>query len=193
MDVREIIDRLKKKDEEALSYLFDNYAAALNGIILRILASEKHAEEVLQQTFFKIWDKIDQYDESKSTLFTWMSRIAKNSAIDVKRLKTYQNSQKTESFKIEEHNHQNIQTNISAIDAKILIENLEEKHRLVIDYIYLRGYSQSQTAEALQIPLGTVKTRLRYAMIELRELLKHEKNLFFGLSIIILIITHLCL
>ena len=194
MEVKEIIDRLKKRDEKALSYLYDNYAAALNGIILRILLSEKVSEEVLQQTFLKVWDKIDQYDESKATLFTWMSRIARNNAIDIKRLKSYQNLQNTESFDLEAHNHQDIRSNMAHIDAETLIGNLDEKHRLVIDYVYLRGYTQSQTAEELQIPLGTVKTRLRNAILELRRTLRSEKKIFIGvLTLITFIIAHLCL
>ncbi len=194
MEVKEIIDRLKKRDEKALSYLYDNYAAALNGIILRILLSEKVSEEVLQQTFLKVWDKIDQYDESKATLFTWMSQIARNSAIDIKRLKSYQNLQNTESFDLDAHNHQDIRSNMAHIDAKTLIGKLDEKHRVVIDYVYLRGYTQSQAAEELQIPLGTIKTRLRNAILELRRALRSEKKIFIGdFTLITFIITHLCL
>lgn len=87
METTELVRLLKVKDERGLAYLFDHYAAALNGIIFRIVLSDKLAEEILQQTFLKIWDKIDSYDADKSTLFTWMSRIARNSAIDAKRLK----------------------------------------------------------------------------------------------------------
>lgn len=193
MEVSEIIEKLKNKDEQALGYLFENYGPALNGIIMRILISEKLAEEVLLKTFLKIWDKIDQYDVSKSTLFTWMSQIARNSAIDVKRLKSYQNLQKTDTFKTEAHNLESIKINTASIDTKKLLDELDNKHRVVIDAIYLKGYTQSQAAEALNIPLGTVKTRLRNGIFELRRILKDEKNLFLGASLlIILIIAYLC-
>lgn len=194
MNNSEIIRLLKQKDEKGLSYLYDHYSAALNGIIVRILKSEKLSEEILQQTFLKIWNKIDQYDESKSQLFTWMSRIARNSAIDAKRLKKYENNQKTYTFDINEHNIKNNQMSHANLDAQSLILKLEDKHRLVLDYIYLNGYTQSETAKKLEIPLGTVKTRVRSSILELRKILKNEKVLFVGsLATIILLIAFLCL
>jgi RNA polymerase sigma-70 factor (ECF subfamily) len=194
METIEIIRLLKSKDEKALSYLFDNYSGALNGIITRILGSEKLAEEVLQQTFLKIWNKIELYDESKSQLFTWMSRIARNAAIDVKRLKKYENNKNTYSLDLNVHNGQKDHMNLASIDAHSLIAKLDEKHRIILDYIYLNGYSQSETAKELQIPLGTVKTRARRAILDLREILKDEKMLFTGsFTLIIILITFLCL
>ena len=194
MESIEIVRLLKERDEKALSYLYDNYSAALNGIIIRILRSEELAEEVLQQTFLKIWDKIEQYDETKAQLFTWMSRIARNAAIDVKRLKRFENNEKTDSLDLTIHNKQNNNISTAGIDAQYLISRLDEKHKVVLDYIYLNGYTQSETAKHLQIPLGTVKTRVRKSILELREILKEEKNLFVGsFATIIILITLICL
>lgn len=194
MDSTELVYKLKQKDEMALSYLYDNYSGALNGIISRILISESLAEEVLQQTFLKVWEKIEQYDAGKSTLFTWMSRIARNSAIDLKRLKKYEHLRKTDSLDLSIHNKQNSNMSLAGIDTESLISKLDAKHRLVIDYIYLNGFTQSETAKELQIPLGTVKTRLRNAISELRKILKDEKTLFIGAaSIIVILISYLCL
>lgn len=194
MEASEIIRRLKLKEEKALTYLFDNYAAALNGIILRILKSEKLAEEVLQQTFLKIWDKIDLYDESKSRLFTWMSSIAKNTALDVKRLKKYENDQNTYSLDVNLEVEQKIQLSSASIDAQYLIGQLGEKYGAVIECIYLNGYTQSETASELNIPLGTVKTRARSAILDLRDMLKDEKMLFTAaVSSLVILIVLLCL
>ena len=195
MNAVQIVDGLLARDEKALCYLYEHYGAAINGIITRILKSENLAEEVLQQTFLKIWDKIETYDSAKSTLFTWMARIARNSAIDVTRLKSYQNNYtKTESLDLSIHNNQKSVINESSIDAHSLIKKLEEKHRIILDYIYLQGYTQSQVAKELDIPLGTVKTRVRKAIMELREYLKSEESLFTKASfLLLLLITYICL
>ncbi len=194
MDNSEIVRLIKLKDEKGLSYLYDNYSGALNGIIIRILKSEKLSEEVLQQTFLKIWNKIELYDESKSQLFTWMSRIARNTAIDAKRLKKYENVKNTYSLDLTIHNKSDIQMNTSSIDAKSLVSKLDAKHSEVLDCIYLNGYTQVETAKHLQIPLGTVKTRVRQSILTLREILKNEKVLFAGsFTAIAILITLLCL
>jgi len=187
MDNLELLRLLKGKDERGLSYLFDNYAAALNGIIQRIVVSDKLAEEILQQTFLKIWDKIDSYDVDKSTLFTWMSRIARNSAIDAKRLKKYENLQKTDSLDLSLHNKKSEVQNTDAIDTHGLLSKIDEKYSSVLKHIYLLGYSHSEASEQLGLPIGTVKTRLRNGLKELRNILGEEKNLF--LSIVFVITT----
>ena len=192
MEIQEIVSRLKKRDKEALSSLFDKYGASLNGIITRILPSEKLAEEVLQQTFLIIWNKIMEYDESKSTLFTWMSQIARSNAIEAKCMNTSQNLSKTEPSETE--NKEGLTAKIIKLDPKNIEENLEAKHKMIIDCIYLKGYSQSQTAAALEIPEDAVKVRLRDALIELSKILKYEKDKFFGAFLfIIIIIAYLCL
>jgi len=194
MDTTELIRLLKIKDERGLSYLFDHYSGALNGIIIRILHSEKLAEEVLQQTFMKIWEKIDLYDESKSQFFTWMSRIARNSAIDVKRLKRYQNLKNTQALDLNIHNVQGDQISLAGMDVQTLTAKLHQKHKAVLDHTYLFGYTQKETAEKLEIPLGTVKTRVRKAIKELRKILKEEKVLFVGsTSFILILISFICL
>lgn len=194
MDTVEIIRLLKQKDEKALSYLYDHYAGALNGIIIRILKSDKLAEEVLQQTFMKIWDKIELYDEQKSRLFTWMSRIARNTALDEIRLKRNRISQKTHSLDLNIHNIQKNEISLAGMDVQSLIAQLDSKHKDVIDHTYLNGFTQKETAEKLDIPLGTVKTRVRSAILALREILKKEKVLFTGTStLLILLISIICL
>jgi len=188
MDNSELLRLLKGKDERGLSYLFDNYAAALNGIIQRIVLSDKLAEEILQQTFLKIWDKIDSYDADKSTLFTWMSRIARNSAIDAKRLKKYENLQKTDSLDLSLHNKKSEVQNTDAIDTNRLLSRIDEKYSSVLEHIYLLGYSHSEASEELGLPIGTVKTRLRNGLKELRNIIGEEKNLFLSIVLVVSIL-----
>ncbi|NNF34992.1 MAG: RNA polymerase sigma factor [Saprospiraceae bacterium] len=179
---------IKARDEKGLATLYDKYSAALLGIIIRIIGKREVAEEILQQTFLKIWDGIDKYDASKSTLFTWMSTIARNSAIDKRRLVSYQNQNKTDDLDTHVSLVGNTSTKTHHIDVTQLNKLLDEKYKIVLDYVYLQGYSQSEAAEALEIPLGTVKTRIRQAIKILRDELKNEKNLFIGLLILIIIL-----
>ncbi|UII28562.1 sigma-70 family RNA polymerase sigma factor [Fulvivirga maritima] len=172
IDQAELAALLKNKDKAAMKYLYENYSAALYGVILRIVVDEKVAEEVLQDAFLKIWDKIATYDAQKGRLFTWMLNLTRNLAIDKLRSKEIKRVQKTDElsnnvYNIERDNliHQNIDT----IGVEKFLDKLREEERLVIDLIYFRGYTQSEVSEEKNIPLGTVKTRLRMALTNLRK------------------------
>jgi RNA polymerase sigma-70 factor (ECF subfamily) len=86
----ELVALLKAKDNQAFSYLYDNYAGALCGIVKQIVGDMELANDVMQEVFVSIWRKIDTYDASKGRLFTWMLNIARNAAIDKTRSKNYQ-------------------------------------------------------------------------------------------------------
>lgn len=170
----ELVVRLKKKDQSALDYLYDHYSWALYGIVFRIVRKEEVAEEVLQDIFLRIWDKIESYDDSKGKLFTWMINIARNLAIDRARSKESNNSRKTDDIdylvnKIDIQ--ENAQLQVDAIGLKEVLMKLSEDQQFIVNQLYLKGYTQSEVAEEFNIPLGTVKTRLRLAMIELRSIL----------------------
>jgi RNA polymerase sigma factor (sigma-70 family) len=158
----------------AFEYLYDHYSGALYSVVLRIVRSEDIAEEVLQDVFLKIWDKMGSYDHSKGRLFTWMLNIARNQAIDRTRSREMSQGRKTDDLlnlvsKIDRQ--KSSETTIDAIGLKEVLTRLPEEQRFVIDHLYLRGYTQSEVAEEFDIPLGTVKTRTRMAMLELRTIL----------------------
>ena len=159
------------KDKSALSYLYDHYSGALYGVIHRILQHEDIAEEVLQDIFLKIWDRIDQYDASKGKLFTWMLNIARNQAIDKTRSKEISKEKKTKDIDtlvhtVDRQEYQEQQ--IDGIGVQEILKVLPEEQRFVVEHLYFKGYTQSELAEESGIPLGTVKTRLRTAMQQLR-------------------------
>ena len=145
------------------------------GIITRVVKNKDVAEEVLQDVFLKIWDKIDAYDSSKGKLFTWMLNIARNQAIDKTRSKEISKGRKTDDIdnlvgKIDKADYS--EQNVEAIGLSEVLAKLNNDQRFVIEKLYLEGYTQSEVAEEFNIPLGTVKTRTRMAMIELRTILK---------------------
>ncbi len=143
-------------------------------MVFRILRKEETAEEVLQDIFLKVWDKIESYDPSKGKLFTWMINIARNQAIDKTRSKEVSKGRKTDDIdylvnKIDIQEHS--QLAVDAIGLKEVLLKLSDDQQFIVTQLYLKGYTQSEVAEEFGIPLGTVKTRLRLAMIELRSIL----------------------
>ena len=143
-------------------------------MVLRVIKNEDIAEEVLQDVFLKIWDKIDQYDSAKGKLFTWMLNIARNHAIDKTRSKEISKEQKTRAIENVVHRveaREPVEQRVEDIGVKDIIKSLPDEQQFVVDYLYFKGYSQSELADEFNIPLGTVKTRLRLAMQSLRETL----------------------
>jgi RNA polymerase sigma factor (sigma-70 family) len=169
-----LVSRLKAKDRSALEYLYDHYSGALYGVIFRIVRKEEIAEEVLQDVFLKIWERFDHYDATKGKLFTWLLNVARNQAIDKTRSKEISKGQKTGRIdnlvnRIDRAEY--VEQSIESIGLKEVLNSLPEEQKFVVDHLYLKGYSQSELAEEYNIPLGTVKTRLRLAMIQLRSTL----------------------
>lgn len=184
-----IITLISKQDEKGISLLYDNYAPSLLGIVSRIVKNKEIAEEVLQNVFLSVWNNIDGFNDKKGTFFTWMASIARNAALDQVRLKGFQ------VFKdAEEIDNQVINTSLSftdtdKVDVERLLGRLEEKNKVVLDLIYLQGNSQRNVAEILDIPLGTVKSRLRVAIKVLRADLKDEEKLFLGAILILTLLN----
>lgn len=169
----ELILLLRKNSKAGITVLYDNYSASLYGIITKIVRSEEIAQDILQDTFVKIWKKFEKYDSSKGRLFTWMVNIARNSAIDYVRSKDFKNRSLND---VDTNNAElsgiTSEMNIDQIGLKDTVNLLEPKLKIIIDTIYLKGYTQAETAEHLNIPLGTVKSRVRNALLELRKHIK---------------------
>jgi len=186
---KEIVEYLVKGDRKAIDLAYKNYGKALYGIILRVVKSNENAEEVLQDVFVKIWINAKSYHRSKGRLFTWMSNIARNAAIDFIRTARSKREQRTNS--IENPVYENIggkeEMNTQDFALKNVINSLDEKHRLLIDLTYFQGYSQREIEKEMGIPLGTVKSRLRLAINQLRDKLGDDQVRNLLLSIVLLL------
>lgn len=173
---RELVFLLKEKNSKAFSYLYDNYSTALFGIIHQIIDDNELASDILQEVFLNIWRRIETYDASKGRLFTWMLNIARNASIDTLRSKSYQNSQKNQALPDDVNNissgMQFIQTNIDNIGLRKILEKLKPEHRILIELAYFKGYTHEEISKIESIPLGTVKTRIRNALLQLKEYLQ---------------------
>jgi RNA polymerase sigma-70 factor (ECF subfamily) len=169
----ELIDLLKLRQQTAFSYLYDNYAPALYGIIVSIVPDSELANDVLQEVFVKIWKQVSTYDASKGRLFTWMMNIARNASIDMLRSKNYQRSkQNRELTETVYEKGGSTSTNVEQIGLRKLVNSLKEDYRILLELAYFEGLTQDEISKMLNMPLGTVKTRLRTALIQLRELMK---------------------
>ncbi len=176
-DNSKLIALLKAKDREVVGQLYHKYGGALLHLIMRIVPKQEVAEEALQDVFVKIWKKADQYDPEKGRLFTWMAQIARTTAIDKVRSGGFQRSTKTDSLDtlVSKDELGVERPKILDIGLQRVIDSLDEDHRILIDYLYFQGYSQSEAGKALGIPLGTVKSRVRKAIMDLRQVLSKEE------------------
>jgi RNA polymerase sigma-70 factor (ECF subfamily) len=173
---QELVLALKQRDNQAFSTLYDNYAGALYSIIKQIITDNAElASDVLQEVFINIYRKIDTYDQTKGRLFTWMLNIARNASIDMLRSKSYQNSQKNQELPDNVYKgtaNQSTQLNVDNIGLKKVLEKLKPEHRVLMELAYFKGFTHEEIAEMMSIPLGTVKTRIRNALLQLREYLQ---------------------
>ena len=173
----ELVLLLKSQDQQAFSYLYDNYAAALNGIIYRMVESRELAEDILQEAFVKIWNNFSSYDTGKGRLFTWMLNITRNLTIDTLRSKGYKKQSKISNDENTVSNlsgDMNMAERFDALGLRKQLVNLKPEQRSIIDLAYFNGYTQDEISKEMNIPLGTVKTRMRAAMIELRKMLENN-------------------
>lgn len=170
----EIVALLLKQDEKGFNYLYDNYAPAIYGIITKVVSEKEYADEIIQDVFVKIWKNIKQFDPEKGRLYTWMINLARNTAIDYIRSKGFQNEQKNQSIPefVNESEQYATTSNVDHIGMKEVLLGLKGEWRELIELAYFKGYTQQEIAERLDIPIGTVKTRTRNALIELKSLLK---------------------
>lgn len=163
---------LKQRNEMAYSYLYDNYSGSLYAIILNIVPDRELANDLLQEVFIKIWKQIDSYDPLKGRLFTWMLNISRNASIDAVRSKSYQQSQKNRELTQQADNANSVHTNTDKIGLRAIVNKLKDDYKVLVELSYFEGYTQDEISKMLKIPLGTVKTRLRNALIQLKQVIK---------------------
>ena len=167
----ELISLLQAKNEQGFELLYERYGKALYHISCKIVQDDTLAEDVLQDSFVKIWQHIAYYDCSKGTFFTWMLNITRNTAIDYIRSLEHKQKRRTHSVSAQLTHidqHLAIEPCIDEIGMDVSLRALSAPQQAIIEYVYVKGYSQKETAHVLQLPLGTVKTRARSALSKLK-------------------------
>jgi RNA polymerase sigma factor (sigma-70 family) len=167
----ELIASLQQKDSSAFTYLYENYNAALYTVVCQFIKDEEMANDVLQEVFVTAYSNFSKYSTEKGRLFTWLHTITRNTAINKLRSKEFKNQEKNQTLTDVVYNNSNhaIENNIDNIGLRKHISKLKEDNKNVITLTYLEGFKQEEVANILSIPLGTVKTRLRAALVELKK------------------------
>lgn len=168
----ELVLLLKQQSREGFNYLYKQYSAVLYGVINKVVYDEHTAQDVLQDVFVKIWNNIDHYDPGKGRIYTWMINVARNSAIDKLR-------SKGEIMKGKIQTGEDVVNNLArgmkteqmtdTIGLRKMVATLKPEYETIVDLAYFKGYTLDEISKALSIPLGTVKTRMRSAIQQLRE------------------------
>lgn len=172
-----LIEGLQNMDGSAMSALYRMYSDSLYRVISTIVVIEEVAQDLLQETFIKIWKSFKQYDPGKGRLYTWMARLARNISIDYLRSVNYRNY--TVSENLSESTQQidqkfQVSYNPELIGVKDMTNILNEDQRSALDLIYFKGYTHVQAAEELNITVGILRSRLQSSITELRRTFNRE-------------------
>ncbi len=168
----ELVMLLQQRQQQAFEYLYDNYSGALFQLIVSIIPDREIAKDVLQDVFIKIWNQISSYDASKGRLFTWMLNISRNASIDKLRNKSYKNAQKNRAFTEDVYDAGGKEIiNIDHIGLRRMVHTLKVEWKEPLELSYFQGFTQEEISKMLNLPIGTIKTRLRAALKELRKIM----------------------
>ncbi|WP_047244655.1 RNA polymerase sigma factor [Maribacter thermophilus] len=166
---KHIVELLQERNDKAISLLYDHYGDTLLGVANKVLRNEELAQDVLQESFVKIWKKADSYDPTKAKLFTWLFRITRNTAID--KLRSI-NTKTDKEIQIDVSDVYNLGVDSirpEFMDVEEHLDKIEEKYQIVLDALFFQGMTQQEASDELNIPLGTIKSRLKIGLRELRK------------------------
>lgn len=167
---KHIVELLQERNEKAISLLYEHYGDTLLGVANKVVRDEELAQDVLQESFVKIWKKSDSYDVSKAKLFTWLFRITRNTAID--KLRSV-NTKTDKEIQIDVSDVYNLgvdSTRPEFMDVRENLDKIEPKYQIVLDALFFQGMTQQEASDELDIPLGTIKSRLKIGLRELRKI-----------------------
>lgn len=164
-----IIQLLRSDRRAAVAQIYDHYADTLYGVVYTMLNDEALAKDVLQESLIKVWKNAGAYDQKKARLFTWLLTIARNTAIDKLRGEGRRSDAMIQS---QDSNVDKVQSAVNPdhIDIHKHIHQLDAKYSKVIYALFFKGLTQEEASEELEIPVGTVKSRLRIGLRELKSI-----------------------
>jgi RNA polymerase sigma-70 factor, ECF subfamily len=172
-----LIARVADHDREAFEELYARFARPVLGLALRRLGDRGRAEDTVQEVFAAVWRSASSYDRSRGPGGAWLYTIARNAIVDVQRKRTVPTvADPPELVATGPAPDEEAEATWDAWRVHRALETLPESERQVIDLAYFSGFSQSEVADFLHIPLGTVKTRTRAALQHLAALLEEEEE-----------------
>ncbi|HET7656727.1 MAG TPA: sigma-70 family RNA polymerase sigma factor [Bacillales bacterium] len=170
----ELYSKVQSGDQNALELLYDKYEKLLYSFSYRMTKQQQSAEEVVQEVFIKVWKGQGDYDPEKGKFSSWLLTIARNASIDLMR------KQKVQTFELEERDslvsedpstEDLVEWKETGSKLRKAVLKLGEEQRMIIESFYFKGNTQRFIAEQFDLPLGTVKGRIRLALKHLRETL----------------------
>ena len=156
----ELVSLLQNKDAQAFSYLYDNYSAALYGIIYKMVEEKELAEDILQEAFVKIWNSFASYNNTKGRLFTWMLNVARNLTIDTLRSKGYKKQAKIQGFENSVNNVTDTSGGTAQFDSLGIRRHLtllKNDQKQIIDLAYFSGFTQEEIAVSIAVPARSLR------------------------------------
>ena len=174
-DDRELAERLKRRDQRAVGDLYDRYGRLAYSLIYRIVKDNGIAEDLTQETFLRVWNRAAAFDTERGSLGAWVMTVARNRAIDY--IRSVQGRMRDNVYELDASDNPVLFTTIehSIINSdrarrlKQEFEALNPNQRMVIEMAYYEGLSQTEMADRIKQPLGTIKTWCRTALLKLRE------------------------
>ncbi len=170
----DLVLRLQQRDAQALAELYDRYGRLAYALILRIVRDRSVAEDLVQETFLRVWNRVHGFDAERGAVGPWLLAVARNQAIDYLRssggrMRSWFESEHTEHPALYSDMERDILAAESARWIKAAMAKLSAPQREVIELAYFEGLSQTEMAERMGQPLGTVKTWVRTALRKLRD------------------------
>lgn len=173
-DDRALIARLQRRDPQALAELYDRHGRTAYSLVLRVVRDKAIAEDLVQETFLRVWNRVHSIDPEKGALGPWLLAIARNRAIDYLRSAA---GRERNAVELAETDHallyREMEANILISDqarrVKAALEKLAPNYRTVMELAYFEGLSQSEMSAKMGQPLGTIKTWVRTALKSLRD------------------------
>lgn len=171
----ELLPKIAIKDKAAFDELYKRFSQVVYNLSFRVVNNKSDAEEVVQEVFVQIWRKADRYDQGRGAVATWIMNITRSRAIDkIRRGKKTRNNISMDDTFMQFISQKGFIVEDANEKREILqnaLSEIPEDQKTVIETVYYRGFTHTEAAEELQIPVGTVKTRLRLGILKLRELL----------------------
>lgn len=167
---KHIVELLEERNEKAISLLYEHYGDTLFGVAKKVVRDEDLAQDVLQESFVKIWKKSDSYDSSKAKLFTWLFRITRNTAIDKLRSVGTKTDKEIQMDVSDVYNLGVEGIRPELMDVRDNLDKIEAKYQIVLEALFFQGMTQQEASDELDIPLGTIKSRLKIGLRELKKI-----------------------
>jgi RNA polymerase sigma-70 factor (ECF subfamily) len=164
-----LMERIRSNDQMAMAEVFDRYGGLVYSVALRVLKEPDQAEDVMQDIFFQLWKGTGTYAEGRGSLGAWLAVVARNRAIDSLRRKKPTDSVEDVVLPAKTDLASESERNLMIEKVRVVMQGLPTEQQKLVELAFFEGMSHSEIAEKTGDALGTVKTRIRTALMSLRK------------------------